>query len=118
MESMINVINVRSGIPKKPNFVYCGRSNPRLGLVGSVLGNPYPLNNPDDEAERAVVIERFAGWLEARVNRKDPPILSELVRMRNLVLEHGSVDLGCWCAPKRCHCDVLKAEIEKLLRAV
>jgi len=71
---------------KKEKFdVYIGRP--------SKWGNPFPL---EDESERLEVIEQYRRWILMQ-----PKLLA-------VILEEleGKV-LGCWCAPKPCHGNVL-----------
>ena len=80
--------------------VHCKR-NPFDVYIGrpSKWGNPFKLR---DEATRPTVIEQYRAWLMKR------PDLIEAAK-REL---RGKV-LGCWCAPRACHGDVL-AEIANL----
>lgn len=73
---------------REKHDVYIGRP--------SVWGNPFSMNS---ESERDAVVEKYKKWLMAQ------PRLIERAK-REL---RGKV-LGCWCAPRRCHGDVL-AEI-------
>ena len=75
-------------------------------------GNPFKLVNQDDEQERAEVLDEYRVWLwnEIRRGRWTLRELSEL----------SGKTLGCWCAPRCCHGDVLgkaaewaKQEIER-----
>lgn len=71
---------------KKENFdVYIGRPGK--------WGNPFPLLN---EHERTEVIQKYREYLSAH---------PELVEAAKKELR-GKI-LGCWCAPKACHGDVL-----------
>ncbi len=67
--------------------IYIGR--------GSRFGNPFPLH---DESMRDGVIQQFSDWIIHQ------PELLRLVRQ----LLSGKT-LGCFCAPKACHGDVLAA---------
>lgn len=70
---------------RAPFDVYVGRP--------SKWGNPFKLRH---EGERSKVLARYRAWL------LDQP---ELVATAKAELR-GKV-LGCWCAPKACHADVL-----------
>lgn len=73
--------------------VYCGRAMPGQGYhETSVWANPYRIKV---EAERPRAITNF------KADLLDNPVL--LLRIPEL---RGKV-LGCWCAPKACHCHVL-----------
>lgn len=70
----------------------------------SKFGNPFVIRR---ESDRASVIEKFERYARARIAQD--PVWAAEVR-----LLHGRV-LGCWCAPKACHGDVLlkiAAELE------
>ena len=68
----------------KPYDIYIGRP--------SKWGNPFPLNN---ESERLEVIDKYRRWV---INQ--PELMAALPELKGKVL-------GCWCAPKPCHGDVL-----------
>lgn len=80
-----------------PNVVHC-QMTPHDVYVGrpSRWGNPFKLTR---ERDRVAVIERYRQWLLSQ---------PELIAAARRELR-GKV-LGCWCAPKLCHADVL-AEI-------
>lgn len=70
----------------------------------SKFGNPFEIKR---ESDRTRVIEKFERYARARIAQD--PVWAAEVR-----LLHGRV-LGCWCAPKACHGDVLlkiAAELE------
>ena len=73
----------QKNVPK--DAVYIGR--------GSPFGNPFRMNN---ESERDSVCDKYEDCLMA-----NPELLS---RVEN---ELRGKDLVCWCAPKRCHGDLL-----------
>ena len=80
---------------KKARYdVYIGRSR-----AGNVWGNPFS-HLPGSLAEFKVaydeVLPRYEAWLRAQ------PQLVERARM-----ELRGKRLGCWCAPKPCHGDIL-----------
>ena len=71
--------------------VYIGRP--------SKWGNPFKLYPGDDRAE---VLARYEAWL-----RQQPHLMASLHELRGKVL-------GCWCAPKLCHGDVLAKLAEEV----
>ncbi len=76
---------------KKESYdVYIGRP--------SKWGNPFPLKK---EKNREKVIEQYREHL---LTRKD--LLEAIPELKGKVL-------GCWCAPKPCHGDVLAEMAEK-----
>ena len=81
--------------------VYIGRAVPELGIGDGKWGNPFVMaNESDTERERA--INAYREWVVAQ-----PELLGSHEELR-------SKRLGCWCAPKPCHGDVL---VELLDRA-
>jgi len=65
-------------------YLYCGRP--------SKWGNPFVVGK---DGTRDEVIDRYEEWIN-----REPELLAalpELVGQR----------LGCFCSPKRCHCEVL-----------
>ena len=78
------VLNKRvHGVPA--DAVYVGRP--------TKWGNPFMLNA--DGSNRDEVVEQYAKWLF-----NQPDLMAELPKLRG---RH----LVCWCAPLRCHADVL-----------
>lgn len=79
---------------QKPRVVHCKRE-PYDVYIGrpSKWGNPFEIGK---DGSRQEVIEKFAVWLMHQ------PKLVEDARKEL----RGKI-LGCWCAPKRCHGDIL-----------
>lgn len=71
--------------------VYIGRP--------SKWGNPFRLER---EADRAALLVRYEEWL-----RRQPDLMASLHELRGKVL-------GCWCAPRACHGDVLARLADEL----
>ena len=68
-----------------PYDIYCGRPGP--------WGNPFFTGNREHD------IAQHRAW-----------VLGKLELMDQIRVELRGMVLGCWCAPKACHCDIL-AEI-------
>ena len=78
--------------------VYIGRGrDPRSGEPGE-WGNPFPTGA---DGSRLEVIEKYRCWLWAEIQ-------AERIDVAALAALHGKT-LGCWCAPRRCHGEVLQA---------
>jgi hypothetical protein len=85
---------------------YCGRPQsyhkaqpiPGRGPVKdySRFGNPFPMR---DESERAEVISKYRAWLWERLEQNFHQEVEDID-----AIPEGAV-LGCFCAPKPCHCD-------------
>jgi hypothetical protein len=74
--------------------VYIGRDVPERGIHGSKWGNPFVMLAESD-TERERVIAAYRDWIVTQ-----PELMSSLEELRGK-------RLGCWCAPRRCHGDVL-----------
>lgn len=97
----IQVVNVKHCL--KANVVYCGRKMP--GREGSPLGNPFrPADASDGERERVIALYRTWLWEQLQA---DTPARREFVHLATRVAAGDKVMLGCWCAPKHCHCHVI-----------
>lgn len=69
---------------KEPYDIYIGRP--------SKWGNPFRL---DDEDARGSTLESYRNWVTSQ-----PHLMEALGELDGKVL-------GCWCAPRSCHGDVL-----------
>jgi hypothetical protein len=64
-----------------------------------------------------MVIEKYAKWLNSKLcERKENDQKREFRRLYNKLVDTGNLDLLCWCAPKRCHGDVIKTVLIKVLK--
>jgi len=76
------------------NVVHCKRDS-----FDVYIGRPGPWGNPFSigaDGTREEVVEKYAEWLLSQ-----PDLVEKARRELN-----GKV-LGCWCAPKLCHGDIL-----------
>jgi hypothetical protein len=78
---------------RDPYDVYIGRAVPRRGLKASKWGNPYR------EGVDGTLAECIAKYEHEHLSAH-PELEAALPELRGKVL-------GCWCAPKPCHGDVL-----------
>lgn len=104
---MITVINKY----QKPNSgEYIGRSSP--------LGNPYSHISGTKAQfmvhDRDEAVAHFEAWLEVQIRERNWVVINELNRLLKLAKE-GDLELRCFCAPKRCHGDVIKEFLEAQL---
>ncbi len=88
--------HVQLGVPRavhckrERHHVYVGR-NPKW-MPPSKWGNPFVVGT---HGARGECIGLYEGWL-----RENAALFATLDELRGLVL-------GCWCAPRACHADVL-----------
>lgn len=101
---MILVRNIKSG---HVNGIYVGRDMP--GWKGSVLANRFRA----EEHGRMVAIDLYRAWLVSQVLQDNPEVMAELRRIRALA-DAGDVTLLCWCEPRACHAEVVRAIVEVL----
>jgi hypothetical protein len=73
------------------SFHYCGRPDP--------LGNPFPLKDPKDPVQRAACLAKYETWFQRQIEHS--------YEFRAAVESVRGQDLGCWCAPRDCHCDTI-----------
>jgi hypothetical protein len=87
------VLNMRgrSGVVP-PGAVCIGRAMPRVGLGASKWANPFKIGR---DGTRDEVISKFHEWV-----LRQPALMGALSELRGR-------DLACWCAPARCHGEVL-----------
>ncbi|SFS92315.1 DUF4326 domain-containing protein [Saccharopolyspora flava] len=99
------VVNVRKDGPHKhlvPWLVdqdlltYVGHSGPRHGWPQSDFASPFV---SEAKTDREAMVRHYEQWLD------DQPDLVGRLREGEL----AGRALGCWCAPKPCHADVLAA---------
>lgn len=87
---------------KRAKFdVYIGRAMP--GFQASPFANPFKIGV---DGTRAEVIQKYEVWLREQL-RNSPFLIKSLMELDGKVL-------GCWCAPQRCHGEVLIKIIEEL----
>ncbi len=88
-------------IVKMPKVVHCKKDNYDV-YIGrpSKWGNPFIIGKDGDRKE---VINKYKIWI-----LKQRSLLDSLPELKDKIL-------GCWCAPKKCHGDVLVELYEKIV---
>lgn len=72
----------------------------------SPWGNPFPLKNPQNLDARHVCVSNYRAWLWEQIQRGKTKMLDDLIARKNS--NNGEpLKLGCWCAPRLCHGDIL-----------
>ena len=82
-----------------------------MGDRGECVGRPSALGNPfklEHESQRNHVIQQYELWLQERIKARDAQVCHELNRLYQIARNQGVLELTCWCAPKRCHADVIR----------
>jgi hypothetical protein len=80
---------------------------------GSPLGNPFVMQG---EGDRDRVCNSYEVWIKQQIEDRNPTVMNELYRLYDLAQEKPLV-LGCFCSPKRCHGDTIKAVLERAARS-
>lgn len=94
---MIEVVNIY----KDKADIYCGR--------GSSLGNPFKM---DSEADRDSVCDQYEAYFKQKVIiERNQSMLRQINKIKNTLHVKGVVKLGCFCTPKRCHCETIRVYI-------
>jgi len=90
----------------KTTVVYCGR--------GSSLGNPFKMMNQQD---RDRVCNNFEAYLPAKLQEdsRESALMHRQLNEIAKLAKIGDVQLQCFCAPKRCHCETIKSYVEDIL---
>jgi len=103
MTVKVTVANIRDGAKGE----YIGRAS--RGRKPSPLANPYRVK----EHGREGAIRLYEDWLFRRLLKweRDCPLWAEIERLTELAKRPEGVTLLCWCAPERCHGDVIKGWI-------
>ena len=92
---MIRIVNRRN---YKGPGIYIGRPSP--------LGNPFIIGR---DGGREEVIRKYRNFLNTAIH--DERIKAELEKLEELN-KKGDVFLICWCAPSKCHGDIIKEIFE------
>lgn len=109
---IVNIRNYQTAEKLTESFgdkwVYVGRE--AEGFAGSVLGNPYTV----EEYGRERAIELYRNWLDGELGRLGAE--EDVIYKTLMALEDDSV-LVCWCAPEACHSEVIAAASDRVRRA-
>ena len=93
--------------------------NRRTTTSGEYVGRPSPLGNPFQLAghTRDDVIDAYVEWLAFKIRTKDSTVCGELERLRQKAIKNKKLVLACWCAPLRCHAQVIAETLAKAIVA-
>ena len=116
----IEVINIHQNIPNDGVYIYIGRNK-----ENNVLGNPYThvKNNgtffevyPTTLAkyivsDRDASIEHYKTYFE-EMYQNNAEFKQRIDEIYDMYSRGAKIYLGCFCAPKSCHGDIIKKYIE------
>ncbi len=93
----------------------------RKGQLGGVyVGRPTPLGNPfrlERESQREEVVRRYALWLEQELRQGNPAVTRALEELYRTLRNRGTITLVCFCAPKRCHGEIIAEHLKRRAEA-
>lgn len=96
------------------NDVYIGR--------GSPLGNPYSHMSGTKAdvvvATREEAIDMYETLLRHHIKSKTKAVVQELNKIANRELDGKDTNLVCFCAPNKCHGEVIKKIILEKINAL
>ena len=104
----ITIVNVKTF---RGQSYYIGRAMPNR--KGSPLGNPFKVKPHGPYPTAQSTLNDYKKHLWKLIKDTSSPAFLELVRLLDNA-KHEPVNLGCWCAPGRCHGEIVKAAIEYL----
>jgi len=90
------------------------------GLGGVYVGRPTPLGNPFRllrEEDRDEVVARYATWLKEQIRRGNPAVTQALEELYRTLKRRGNITLVCFCAPRRCHAEVIAEKLKLMAEA-
>ena len=90
------------------------------GLGGVYVGRPTPLGNPFRllrEEDRDQVVARYAAWLEEELHRGNREVARALEELYQRLKRRGDITLLCFCAPRRCHGEVIAEHLKRRAEA-
>ena len=79
----------------------------------SILGNPYFMKN---EGLRDEVCKKYELYFYNQIAKNNQAFLNELRNLYKIHRKYGKLRLFCWCAPKRCHAETIKAFLERYIQ--
>lgn len=101
----VTVVNMYSRVDKKDIDFICDRTSP--------VGNPSKMNS---NSTRDDVCEDYIDYFYHNLNPDlSPPGFLKYLDKILQAAKQRDIILGCWCAPRRCHCDTIKQYVEREL---
>jgi len=83
--------------------VYAGKGGP--------LGNPYAHSMMSFE-ERMTVCDQYEVLFKEQMGITNSPIARTMHKLLNHLNDGIGINLQCYCKPKRCHCETIKAYLD------
>ena len=91
---------------------YIGRA--MQGIRSSSLRNKYKVKPHGPYEREEAVAKYYRQWLWEKMQNQSSPQYVELVRLAEIAKQQA-LNLACWCAPQKCHGDVIKNAIAYIM---
>ena len=108
---MINIVNKRKHKATSNDFLI-GRPSP-LGNIYSHMDNTLAIYKVSSRDE---AVDKYELYLLTQIADKNIPIIVALNEIIYLAI-NGDVNLVCWCAPAKCHGDIIKKIVEPYVKS-
>ena len=112
--SKLQVVNVKRMKRLESDVWYVGRKG---RYQASALGNPY---KPQIRGV-GETLPKYKRYLWEQIKKgmagETSAVWSELVKLTESVKAGQTTKLGCWCAPRPCHAEVIAQAVEWLIAA-
>ena len=96
------MINIRNMNYSTPSYAFDVRVDRK-----TIFGNPFRI---EDESLRDDALDRYQTYFYERI-KKDLEFRNEAEKLLRLYEKYGTLNLFCWCFPKRCHSETIKEYI-------
>lgn len=80
----------------------------------SPVGNPFYMR---DESQRDEVCDKYEAYFYKQLDYNSE-FAMYLRKMLSALKQYGRIQLYCWCAPKRCHAETIKAWLEQQIQSI
>jgi hypothetical protein len=118
MPKNVHIINIKTDdVSGKPNYFYIGRSR-----NNNPLSNPYTFNGIHRSLAkmsfktRDEAVNAYKTYFEKCYNKIGfEPLTNAFDKIYEHYKKGEEIYLGCFCAPLRCHGDIIAEELEKKL---
>lgn len=88
-----------------PDARYVGRA--WAGRAASPLGNPFATGEDRIGRFNKWLRDAYSAFYAGTATAAQYTAMLELLDLAEHYREHGTLELGCWCAPAECHADIV-----------
>lgn len=106
----INVVNKYKHVCGDNDY-YIGRPSPLANIYSHM-----DLSHCIKCETRDKAVDQYEIYLKNKIQKKDVKTLNELNKIYLFLKEKREINLVCFCAPKRCHGEVIKKIIQERLK--